>query len=115
MSHEHRLRRLKDHQNAKETWSQLNFVQRWCIRRNGGFLNLGKEKKEGWKDPLSFYLFWCVACEKPAKDFRHGHGDYILCSYCSAQYSFSSFMEAFISAVSIFLPVRTQDKPVFSK
>ena len=69
---------------------KLNPLQLYLIQNHGKKLFLGREIRPNWTGYLPFYLFWCNACMRFAKDYPHGwpENQYLNCSNCGAKCSF---------------------------
>lgn len=76
---------------AAQTFARLpGFIQK-RIRSNGMHFPLRREKREGWRGALPFYLFLCSECEHVAKGYPNGYAyrHFLICSHCGSQHNFT--------------------------
>lgn len=47
----------------------------------------GKERRQGWSEPIQMYLFWCRKCRTFQRDYFHGfkHNQYLTCQKCKTK------------------------------
>ncbi len=75
--------------DVQRAFHGLSLFKTFLIR-SGRKAYIGHETREGWTGALPFYLFWCDACERYAKDYPHSFPEkrYLSCSNCSAYHRF---------------------------
>lgn len=56
---------------AQAAWTHLSRFRRWRLR-HGHEMSLGHEQPESFTAPTEFFLFFCPACQRPAKGYRRG-------------------------------------------
>jgi len=69
-------------------WWKLSWVKRFFAKYFGWKWRLGEEQPDGFTRPTTFYAFWCRACGSPAKDYSHGHIQYLFCRNCRTERGF---------------------------
>ncbi len=74
------------HRAARKVWDDTSAMVKWVLQRGSFIKYIGIEQPEGATAPLTFYLFWCSRCERPAKDYAHGFSgkQSVVCSGCGA-------------------------------
>ena len=60
--------------------NRLNLIERIKMLLNG-YLYVGHEKLEGWKEPVPFYVFKCPK-HGYVKTYRMGYNESLICPEC---------------------------------
>lgn len=69
---------------AQAAWKAASPLTRERLKQGSFIHYLGSERELGFSAPIPFYLFWCWACQRPAKDYIHGFRgrERVTCSAC---------------------------------
>jgi hypothetical protein len=69
---------------------KLSAWQKYRIKNHDVKVLVARERREGWRGELPFYIFWCGDCGDFSYDYAHGHIDrrYLNCHRCNGKVDF---------------------------